>query len=102
MLFGFLSRCVERFQLFLEQSRLFHDSSRVLPGLLELSDFFTELVTLRFQLFRFRNALAATSVNGEKIPQQRGGVLSAGAQFFFDQRQVGPYKCEIEHRLPAY
>jgi hypothetical protein len=57
---------------------------------------------LRLRGFTFGDVLAPPTVEDFEATEEDIWVLSAGAQFLFDQRKVGPDKLQIVHTLPCY
>ncbi len=90
------------FDALLHAPDLIHERGGVFAGLLLLGDLFGQLVALRFKLLRFGDGFATAGVETLEVSQQLGRILSAVAQFFFDQLQIGPHKSQVKHKTLVY
>jgi hypothetical protein len=94
-------RRIQPFQLFLELARLFHQRRRIFLRALFAAYLFAESVASRLQGLGFRDELSPLGIERGKIAQQSRGILPAGTQLLFDQREVGPNELQIVHTHPC-
>ena len=82
---------VQLVELFFQCARLFLNCGGfvLFAGLHERANLLRELVAAGFTLLCESDGFAAAFIEGAKIAQQSGGIGTAGAQFFFNQLEVG-------------
>ena len=62
------------------------------PSRLSLPISAERLVALGFEGFGLGDGVAAAAVDGGEVAEDGGGVHAAGAEFFFDEGQIGADK----------
>ena len=82
----------ERVGLGLEVGELGGEGGGVAAFALELAEVGGELVALGLEGFGLGDGFAAARVDSGEIAEDGGGVHVAGAEFLFDEGQIGPDK----------
>ncbi len=83
----------EGLELGFEGAGLVGEGGGVCSGATEGGDLFGELVAMGLEGLGASDGVAAVAVDGVEVAEDDGWVCSAGAQFFFYQRQVGTDEC---------
>ena len=87
----------QRLYLGLERASLLSLRRCVAACAPKLRNLFGQLVALRLQRLDPSDGVAAFAVDLSEVAQSGGGLGSSRAQFFFNQGQIGPHKCKIDH-----
>ena len=97
LLFGLTGTGFELIDARFKGASFVHHGGRILAGLLQPRDLFTQLVTLGLELLGLRDALAAQLIQLAKVTQQGGRILSSIAELLLYGFKVGTNKSQVEH-----